>query len=93
MDTCPWCEVEKLESVTDSVYWELPDGTRAIEITDTPSYYCDNCRALFQSDEVVKEIEDQLFLIDTKQLGKQTSYDELLKIKRLLKRNYFDFER
>ncbi|MFC9599828.1 hypothetical protein ACFTQL_18430 [Peribacillus butanolivorans] len=26
-----------------------------------------------------------------KQLGKQTKYDELLKMKRLLKRNYFDF--
>ena len=31
--------------------------------------YCDNCHALFQSDEVVKEIENQLFLIDTKKLG------------------------
>ncbi|MFJ7682627.1 hypothetical protein [Peribacillus butanolivorans] len=27
-----------------------------------------------------------------KQLGKQTKYDELLKMKRLLKRNYFDFK-
>ncbi|MFE4430105.1 hypothetical protein ACFY5J_01880 [Peribacillus butanolivorans] len=26
-----------------------------------------------------------------KQLGKQKAYDELLKMKRLLKRNYFDF--
>lgn len=93
MEICPWCEVGKLESVSDSVYWELPDGTRAIEITDTPSYYCENCRALFQSDEVVKEIEDQLFLIDTRKLGKVISYDELLKIERLLKRNYFDFGR
>jgi len=36
------------------------------------------------------EIENQLFLIDTKQLGK-TTYDELLKMKRLLKRDYFVF--
>jgi uncharacterized YokU family protein len=91
METCPWCEVGELSSVTDTVYWELPDGTRAIEIAETPSFYCDNCRALFQSDEIVKEIEDQLFLIDAKQLGNQTTFDELLKMPRLLKQNYFDF--
>ena len=91
MEICPWCEVGELESVTDSVYWELPDGTRAIEISDTPSFYCDNCCALFQGDEVVEKIEEQLFLIDTKQLGSPITYEDLLKMKRLLKRNYFDF--
>lgn len=91
MEICPWCEVGKLSKVTDTVYWELPDGTRAVEISETPSFYCDNCRALFQSDEVVKDIENQLFLIDTQQLGRQTTFDELMKMKRLLKRNYFDF--
>ncbi|AZV43942.1 YokU family protein [Peribacillus asahii] len=91
METCPWCEEGTLSSVADTVYWELPDGTRAVEITETPSVLCDHCQALFQSDETVKEIEDQLFLIDTKQLGKQTKYEDLLKMKRLLKRNYFDF--
>jgi uncharacterized YokU family protein len=91
MEICPWCEVGERESVADSVYWELPDGTRAIEISDTPSFYCDNCRALFQSDEVVEKIEEQLFLIDTKQLASQTTYEDLMKMKRLLKRNYFDF--
>lgn len=79
--------------MTNTVFWELPDGTRAVEINETPSFLYDNCKALFQSDEIVKEIEDQLFLIDTKQLAKQTTYDELLKRKRLLKRNYFDFGR
>ena len=73
MEVCPWCEVGTLQSVTDTVFWELPDGSRAVEI-----------------DETTKEIEDQLFLIDTKQLGKQTTYDELMKMKRVLKRNYFD---
>ncbi|SIQ46656.1 uncharacterized protein, YokU family [Peribacillus simplex] len=91
METCPWCEKGKLASVKGTVYWELPDGTRAVEITETPSSHCQSCDAFFQSDETTKEIEDQLFLIDTKQLGKQTTYDELLKMKRLLKRNYFDF--
>ena len=51
---CPWCEVGTLQSVTDTVFWELPDGSRAVEIDETP-----------------KEIENQLFLIDTKQLGKE----------------------
>lgn len=91
MEICPWCEVGKLESCTDSVFWELPDGTRAVEITDTPSFYCENCRAIFQCDEIVQAIEEQLFLIDTKELAKQTTYEELLQKKRLLKRNYFDF--
>ena len=91
MEICPWCEVGELSSVTDTVFWELPDGTRAVEITETPSFYCDNCRALFQSDEIVKEIEDQLFLIDTKKLFNKTTFEDLLKMKRLLKKNYFDF--
>lgn len=91
MEECPWCEIEKLSSVSGTVYWELPDGTRAVEITETPSAYCGNCHALFQRDEIVKEIEDQLFLIDTKELAKQTTYEKLLKMKRMLKRNYFDF--
>lgn len=91
MEECPWCEIGKLSSVAGTVYWELPDGTRAVEITETPSSYCENCHALFQRDEIVKEIEDQLFLIDTKELAKQTTYEKLLKMKRMLKRNYFDF--
>lgn len=91
MEVCPWCEAAKPISVLDTVYWELPDGTRAVEINDTPSFYCDNCRASFQSDEIVKGIEDQLFLIDTKKLERKTAYEELMKVERLLKRNYFDF--
>ncbi len=71
VEICPWCEVGTLQSVTDTVYWELPDGSRAVEIDATPSFYCDNCQALFQTDETTKEIEDQSFLIDTKQLGKR----------------------
>ncbi|KWW22395.1 MULTISPECIES: YokU family protein [Peribacillus] len=91
METCPWCEKGKLSAINGTVYWELPDGTRAIEITETPSSHCEHCDALFQNDEIVKEIENQLFLIDSKQLEKQTKYSELMSMKRLLKRNYFDF--
>lgn len=91
MAICPWCEAGTISSVSDTVYWELPDGTRAVEITETPSLACANCQAKFQSDEIVKEIENQLFLIDTKLLEKKTTYNELMNMKRLLKRNYFDF--
>lgn len=45
----------------------------------------------YQSDHTVKEIEDQLFLIYTKDLPKQLTYEELMGRPRLLKRNYFDF--
>jgi uncharacterized YokU family protein len=45
----------------------------------------------YQTEETVKKIEDQLFLINTKQLEKQLTYAELMAKPRLLKRNYFDF--
>lgn len=90
-DRCDWCESAEISSENESVYWELPDGTKAIEITETPTVVCTSCGMIYQTDSTVKEIEDQLFLIDTKQLAKQIAYDELMKIKRLLKRNYFDF--
>ncbi|WP_257985456.1 YokU family protein [Bacillus sp. V5-8f] len=91
MEICPWCEQGTLSDIFDTVYWELPDGTKAIEITDTPSKLCGGCSARFQADDIVKEIEDQLFLINTSQLGKSISFEQLMKVERLLKRNYFDF--
>lgn len=91
MEICPWCNEGTLSNTADTVYWELPDGTKAIEITNTPSKNCEGCGATFQADEIVKEIEDQLFLINTAELDKSVSFDGLMKMKRLLKRNYFDF--
>jgi uncharacterized YokU family protein len=87
---CEWCgqEAEKGEN---TVYWELPDGTRAIQISETPAVVCEECKMVYQTDEITKEIEDQLFLIDTKKIGKSISYKELMALPRLLKRNYFDF--
>jgi len=46
---------------------------------------------IYQEVEIVKEIGDQLFLIDTKKLEKQVTFQELMNQPRLLKRNYFDF--
>ncbi|MBV7508090.1 YokU family protein [Bacillus sp. sid0103] len=88
---CEWCNRTNVVRMTDSVFWELPDGTRAIEITETPTYSCPDCMMIYQSEPIVKEIENQLYLIDCKQLGKAVSYEELMVIPRLLKKNYFDF--
>ncbi len=32
---CMWCDSTEAESL-NTVYWELPDGTKAIEIQETP---------------------------------------------------------
>ena len=92
MDThCAWCESEKIVQGTENVYWELPDGTRAIKISDVPSIKCQQCNMIYQTDSLVKEIEDQLFLINTNIISQEVSYTTLMKQERLLKRNYFDF--
>jgi uncharacterized YokU family protein len=88
---CEWCYSSNVNTVTDSVFWELPDGSRAIEISETPTQRCCDCNMIYQSERIVKEIEDQLFLIDCKQIGKVISFEELMKKPRLLKKNYFDF--
>ncbi|PLS17041.1 YokU family protein [Bacillus sp. M6-12] len=87
---CDWCGSEAAKG-EDTVYWELPDGTRAIEITGTPAVICSGCEMVYQTDEITKEIEDQLFLIDTKKIDKVIHYQKLMSLPRLLKRNYFDF--
>lgn len=87
---CEWCE-GKASVGESTVYWELPDGSRAIEITETPAIICSECGMVYQEDNVIKEIEDQLFLVDTGRIGNSISLKELMKLTRLLKRNYFDF--
>lgn len=91
MELCQWCEEAKPKIVNDTVYWELPDGTKAIEITFVPSFHCEHCGARYQSEETVKGIENQLFIIDTKNIEKSLSYEQLMAKPKLLKRNYFDF--
>ena len=91
MRKCEWCSSNNVKAVTDSVYWELPDGSKAIQINETPAIHCLDCEMTYQTDLITKEIEDQLFLINTKILGKETTFEELMAQPRLLKRNYFDF--
>lgn len=88
---CNWCESPLATSSSGTVYWELPDGTKAVTITETPSVVCGDCGMVYQDDLIVKQIEDQLFLINTRELETELSYAQLMAKKRLLKRNYFDF--
>ncbi|WP_088010570.1 YokU family protein [Gottfriedia acidiceleris] len=88
---CDWCGEDNVQETKAVVHWELPDGSRAITITDVPSYHCEQCKFTYQKEEMVKSIEDQLFLISTKLLPVSVTFDELMKQPRLLKRNYFDF--
>jgi uncharacterized YokU family protein len=88
---CEWCESAKVVEDVNVVYWELPNGTRAIEIHATPCINCTDCGMTYQTEETVKEIENQLFLIRTTDLPKLLTYKELMGKPRLLKRNYFDF--
>lgn len=90
---CEWCESQNIIRKNESVYWELPDGTRAIEISETPTIACLDCQIYYQPEDVVRKIEDQLLLIDTKQLRKKITFHELLSLPRLLKKNYFDFHK
>ncbi len=92
MDLCAWCESEHITTRQESVFWELPDGgTRAIEIKQAPVISCASCAMNYLDDQIIKEIEDQLLLIDPMQLGKNITFQELMKIPRRLKKNYFDF--
>lgn len=88
---CQWCASMDVKEIFSSVFWELPDGTRAIEIADTPTITCQDCLIVYQDEAVIKEIEDQLFLVDCKQISRVIPYSELMKLPRLLKKNYFDF--
>ena len=88
---CDWCQEDNLEELKAVVHWELPDGSRAITITNVPSFYCEKCKFTYQKEDLVKTIEDQLLLISTELLPVSVSFDELMKQPRLLKRNYFDF--
>ncbi|MGX1264062.1 putative YokU family protein [Rossellomorea marisflavi] len=88
--TCEWCGSGVTDSVT-TVYWELPDGTRSIEIHDVPGILCGSCGMEYQDEEVIMDIEDQLMLMDTKTIPKSVGFNELLQMPKFLKKNYFRF--
>lgn len=74
--TCEWCGGKAI-TVENTVYWELPDGSSAIEITRTPAVACTESEMVYQNEEKIKVIEDQLFLVDTKKIGSSIGFEEL----------------
>ncbi|MGO4888649.1 YokU family protein [Anaerobacillus sp. MEB173] len=86
---CQWCRADKANQTKKLAHWELPDGRRAITITNIPSIHCSNCKMHYIADETVEKIEDQLLLIDTKKLSNSVSYDALMEIPRIIPKNYF----
>lgn len=91
MEKCEWCEQEGIRNEKQTVYWELPDGTKAIEITETPTIVCTQCGMNYQTEQTINEIEEQLLLINTKNIDKKISFSQLMSMPRWLKENYFDF--
>jgi uncharacterized YokU family protein len=89
---CEWCSSENIMKGAVSVFWELPNGTRAIEIRETPCISCKECGMTYQEEDIIEQIEEQLLLINTKILEKSLTFDELMGKPRLLKKNYFKFD-
>ncbi|MFC3885218.1 YokU family protein [Bacillus songklensis] len=85
---CLWCESEGAEPSVNTVYWELPDGSRSIELTNIPCIKCTICGVEYQEEDIIEKIETQLLLINTKQIGQFMDYSEFIKLPRVLKRNY-----
>ncbi|WP_096199662.1 YokU family protein [Bacillus sp. FJAT-45350] len=88
---CEWCKSKNVSQTNKPAYWELPDGTKALQINQIPSILCNSCKMNYIEERIVTEIEDQLFLIDTKELPHTIGYKELMDRPRLLKKNYFNF--
>ncbi|WP_026689576.1 YokU family protein [Alteribacter aurantiacus] len=90
---CKWCELDHAIHSLESAYWELPDGSRAVEITQVPSVKCPDCDMVYIEEEKISDIEDQFMLIDTKKLDMSFSYQTLMSQPKFLKKNYFNFDR
>lgn len=86
---CDWCGSSQANQGKNTVYWELPDGSRAITITETPCISCGDCGMTYQTENTIDEIEEQLILIDTKKLEQQITFKQLMETPRWLKMNYF----
>lgn len=87
---CKWCESEEAIVSPESAYWELPDGTRAVEIKEVPSVKCPSCGMVYVEEDLIGEIEEQMMLINTRNLPKEFTFEELMEQPRPLKKNYFN---
>ncbi|WP_280768129.1 YokU family protein [Salipaludibacillus daqingensis] len=86
---CKWCKSDRALESLESAYWELPDGTRAVEIKEVPSINCPDCTIIYIEEEQITELENHFMLIDTKKLGSSFTFKELMDQPTLLKKNYF----
>ncbi|MCE7793227.1 YokU family protein [Salipaludibacillus sp. CUR1] len=86
---CKWCQSEQAVESLEPAYWELPDGTRAVEIQKVPSIKCPDCQIVYIEEDQIEKIETQFMLIDTKKLGAKFTFKELMEQPTLLKKNYF----
>ncbi|MFC0274321.1 YokU family protein [Metabacillus herbersteinensis] len=91
MTKCEWCGSSNAKETTNNVYWELPDGSRAIEIHNTPCIDCLECGMEYQQEDTINTIENHLLLISIDNVPDSLTFEELMSIKKHLKRNYFDF--
>jgi uncharacterized YokU family protein len=73
---CQWCESYEAKETDATVYWELPDGTKAIEIKETPSITCSECGITYQTDETVNQ-----HLCLRKKCNVRTAYEPASSIK------------
>jgi uncharacterized YokU family protein len=90
---CEWCGSKEIEESENTVYWELPDGSGAITITNTPCIICLACEMNYQQESIIELIEEQLILIDTGKLNSVLTYQQLMGTPKWLKRNYFNFDK
>lgn len=88
---CKWCNSENATESLEPAYWELPDGTNAVEILQVPSVKCQDCNIIYIEEKLIDELENHFMLIDTKKLTNTFTYEELMKQPTLLKKNYFAF--
>ncbi|MBU9711392.1 YokU family protein [Evansella tamaricis] len=88
---CKWCHSQEATKSLEKAYWELPDGSRAVEMTHVPSIHCPSCEMIYIQEDIIDEIEDQMMLIDTNKLPDVFSYHQLMDQPKLLKKNYFKF--
>ncbi|MCA1030339.1 YokU family protein [Bacillus timonensis] len=91
MPVCQWCNSSEAIESENTVYWELPDGSRTITLTNTPCIQCKDCHMTYQTEKVIEEIEEHLLLIDTKKLEDVLTYEEFKATPKWLKYNYFNF--
>ena len=87
---CMWCDSTEAKESLNTVYWELPDGTKAIETKRHHAFLFLMWYGLSIRSNSERN-RRSIVLIYTKDLPKQLTYEELMGRPRLLKRNYFDF--